>query len=198
MCGVESDKYLTYKGCLNRVFCCVDHQKKDWKTHPTRPYACTTPTGARSAGSGTGSRAVLGACNASTAARSTRRRPGRSTRPYATLYKELGLGTNTSPKVTAEVLSDHAQELMAGREVQMDLALRVIIELLSLTKYFGLHIEHVMCLWKMSTALIHLNNFDEAEIFARDAILTTPEMNCTTPRTRSCRLASSLRCFCMH
>jgi tetratricopeptide (TPR) repeat protein len=87
------------------------------------------------------------------------------------VYKKLGLANNTDPEMTAKGLLKHSQGLeYSGLEVQLELSLRVNIEALALTKHFGLHEMHVMCLMQLGTTLQDLARFDEAEIFARDAV----------------------------
>jgi tetratricopeptide (TPR) repeat protein len=85
------------------------------------------------------------------------------------VYKKLGLGTNTDPEDTALELLQYSQELTFGREVRLELALRVNIEALALSKHFGLSTVS-LCLLQIGGVLGYLEKFDEAEIFGRDAV----------------------------
>jgi tetratricopeptide (TPR) repeat protein len=86
------------------------------------------------------------------------------------VYHKLGLANNTDPGETAQILLEHADDMVYGRAKRLELALRVNIEVLAMTKHFGLTNQHFQCMMGMVSAQNKLEKLDEAEIFARDAV----------------------------
>jgi tetratricopeptide (TPR) repeat protein len=87
------------------------------------------------------------------------------------VYRKRGLASTTDPEQTVKSLLDYSQELtLFGREFRPELALRVNMEILATTKHFGFVRDHSDGLLATGGALMQMEKFDEAEIFARDAV----------------------------
>jgi hypothetical protein len=86
------------------------------------------------------------------------------------VYKELKLASNTYPVHTVSTLFLHSEDLLFGRDMRLELAPRVNIEALELSKHFGLKEDHNMGLVLMSITFKRLEKFEGAEIFASDAV----------------------------
>jgi hypothetical protein len=59
---------------------------------------------------------------------------------------------------------------VAVRRSSIYLAVRVSIEVLGLSKHFGLKHQHFTCLLSLGATLAGLEKSEEAEIFVRDAL----------------------------
>jgi tetratricopeptide (TPR) repeat protein len=154
---------------LNRVYCCPEHQKIDWGLHK---HGCKyNPDSCEVCGKDEGLQSCAGCLHRQYCCLEHQKEAWKDHKPLCNVYKELKLASNTDPAVIATSLLGHSKELQYGHERRPELALRVQIEVLALTKHFGLHDQHSVCLMRLSGTLLVLKKFEEAEIFARDAIL---------------------------
>jgi tetratricopeptide (TPR) repeat protein len=153
---------------MNRVYCCEEHQKLDWNTH--KPSCKYNPGSCEVCGKREGLQSCAGCLHRKCCCEEHQKKAWKDHKTICNVYKKLKLANHTDPKETAKVLFKHFGDLLYGRVRVRKLALRVIIEVLSLATNFGLHDEHHACLWQMAVTLHRLKKIEEAEIFARDAI----------------------------
>jgi tetratricopeptide (TPR) repeat protein len=167
-CGVKiaDFSHLTCGGCMNRVYCCKDHQRKDWGLHK---HGCKyNPDGCAVCGEREGLQSCAGCLHRKYCCAEHQKEAWKDHKPLCNVYKELKITSNTDPDETASALLDYNNELIV--EKRFELALPVIVEALAMTKHFGLKELHFICLKQIGGTLSLLKKFEEAEIFARDAI----------------------------
>jgi tetratricopeptide (TPR) repeat protein len=153
---------------MNRFFCCKEHQKVDWGLHK---HGCKyNPDGCEVCGKREGLQSCAGCMHRKYCCAEHQKEAWKEHKTICNVYQKLKLNNSTDPDKTAKALLNHTDELQFGREVRLELAVRVNMEILAVTKHFGLRSAHAICLLKLSGGLMQMNKFEEAEIFARDAV----------------------------
>jgi hypothetical protein len=166
VCGVSSTEYLTCKGCLNRVFCCLDHQKVDWRSHK---HGCLyNPDRCGVCGKREGLQCCAGCLHRKYCCVEHQKEAWKDHKTICNVYQKLKLSTNTDPEETATELLTYSSDILVILETRSDMVVRVNVEVLAMTKHFGLKHLHLICILGLGGTLLTLNKFEEAEIFARD------------------------------
>jgi hypothetical protein len=145
----------------------LDHQKVDWGLHK---LSCLyNPDTCEVCGKREGLQSCTGCFHRKYCCQEHQTQTWKDHKTICNASKELGLASKTDPEDTANALTMHSLEPTFGH-VRPELALRVQIDAFALTKYFGLTMYRFACLLNFPGVLVKTEKFDEAEIFARDAV----------------------------
>jgi hypothetical protein len=165
---IEDYSYLTCGGCMNRVYCCKEHQKVDWGLHK---HACKyNLDSCEVCGTGDHLQSCAGCLRRKFCCVEHQKQAWKDHKPLCLLYQRMRLSSQANPSETALSLLKIAGDLEFGPEMRVDLALRANIEALALTKHFGLTDLHFACLLHTSGSLVGMERWEEAEAFARDTV----------------------------
>jgi hypothetical protein len=166
VCGKVDKENKWCKGCLDRTYCCEEHQHLDWNQHK---FLCKPNLDTCAVCGTTETLKLCGAClHRQYCCAEHQKEAWREHRQICKVYQELGLQHEKDAGRVAKRLILYYNE----QGPTPTLSIRLGMELLTLGKHHGLEDRqylfggmHIIC-----TALVDEKKFSEAEIFARDLV----------------------------